>query len=311
MSSTSLSSVMHLRTKSRRKNKNSIKKHLFQQRQQAISEIKGKGHPKLAETKDCNPTYEKGEKYTNTFIMQANDAYGFPLDPTQGPHFEIKVTLQPLAGNIVHLDFPNLNFTIPDFASGNNYDEILIGMPPGGFLTTFSGALPEELRPAIEWTTILPGNDAYLLPFSYNNAQQAANITFTATVSPNSTVLTNVTDISSLTIGMPISNGTGSPTGNITDPVNGGTFGPGNPIALSTVITAIDYNTLTVTLSAPTSSTITGGTFTLCAGGFPRPISGYQVSINPYGQLSFLPMVLLLVLFHQALIPYYILLPLW
>ena len=200
----------------------------------------------------------------HVFTLETHDAYGFPYPTSQIPHTKLPITLTSNNNGTYTILFRNFNFTTYDLVSDNNYDETVVALPPGGFLTTYSNPLPECMRPKEEQTWILPANDAYLQNFSYSNPNPP-NIIFDATVSADLSSLIDVTNINSLVVGQPVSDNSNS------------------TLALGTVITAVDYVNNIVTLNQPANGP---GSSSYTAGNFPTPLPGLIVSINPYGKLS-------------------------
>jgi hypothetical protein len=206
----------------------------------------------------------KLKKIKHVFTLETHDAFGFPYPKEQVSHTKMPITLIPNDNGTYTILFRNFNFITSNMISNNNYYGTIQGMPPGGFLTTYSNPLPESMRPKEEQTWIIPSNDAYLQNFSYSNPSPP-NIIFTATVSADLSSLIDVTNVNSLVVGQPVSDNTNS------------------TLALGTVITSVDYVNNIVTLNQPANGP---GSSSYTAGNFPTPLPGLIVSINPYGKLS-------------------------
>lgn len=230
----------------------------------------GKVILKTRTSKVCLPKttiswHDDTKPFVHLFEMEVHDSYGYTFPATQVPHVFLPMEVIPGSDYIYNLNWRDVNFTISDQVSDNNNDGNLLGMPSGGFLTTFANPLPLKYRPEQEKSWIVPSANAYLLNFSYLNPNPP-NRTFTATSTTNSAVLTNVSNLNGLYVGQTIND-----ANQATTPFGG------------VQIVSIDYINLTITVSLPlyldTSTTF-------IAQVFPKPGAGFMLTLNPYGILS-------------------------
>jgi hypothetical protein len=147
----------------------------------------------------------KSKRFTHVFTMQTHDAYGFPYPESQVAHSNLPVEFIDNNNGTFMIKLKNFNFTTYQMLSENNHDNSLQGMPPGGFLTTYSNPLPEKFRPLEEKTWSFSANDPYLQNFSYSNPNPP-NFTFqeVTSVANSSITMTEPIAINSIQIGQPI-----------------------------------------------------------------------------------------------------------
>lgn len=92
----------------------------------------------FAHAKNC--TAQNTQSFKHNIQLQLTDAYGFPVENT-----EFWVTLDIIKkGSIVTVAVPLINFQTGQCADTNPFCPTF---PPGGYLTTIDGFLPEDLRP--------------------------------------------------------------------------------------------------------------------------------------------------------------------